>query len=116
MSDTLYGTDDEKLDDAHKRIERIMRLRGVSGYFVIALGDQNREHVAFHGKTFLEADLDHESIAFQTNMNPSAISQEQAINTLNELSEIGSSAHKISLGIQKFAKHFEKIIKDKLKK
>jgi hypothetical protein len=114
MSDTLYGTDTEKLDDANKRIQRIMKLRGVSGYFVISLGDKSREHIAFHGKTFLDADLDNESIAFQTNMDPRAVSPDQGVNTIRELSEIANSAHKISLGIQKFAKHFEKIMKDKL--
>ena len=116
MSDTLYGTDTEKLDDAIKRIKRIMRLRGVSGFVVIAIGDQNREHIAFDGKTFLEAEIDQESINFQTHLDPRSVTEEQGIDTIKELGEIGNSTHRISLGIQKFVKHFEKIMKGKQKR
>jgi len=110
----MYGTDKEKITDAAKRMERIMRLRGVSGYFVIAKGEESSEHITLGDNQMIQPEMDNDSIGFIINLNPKLITREQAVYKIREIGEIGSSANRIQIGIKKFAGHFEKILKAKL--
>jgi len=112
MSNTNYATDKEKVDDAMMRIERIMRLRGVSGYVVITSSRETNEHFRLNDDSFIKYKKHSDSMAFMVEMDSRKINPDQAMKTIEELSHAGESAKKVGLAIEQFINVFA----DRLKK
>ena len=116
MADTTYATDQEKLDDAIKRIERIMRLRGVSGFAVVTIGDKSKDHFTLGDQTIIQTKRDKDAVMFMANFNSKTQTIDQATKTLNELAEIGGKVYPIAQSVEKFLKHLPGMLKSQFKK
>ena len=113
MSDTIYGTDKEKVDDAMMRIERIMRLRGISGHVVIASGKESKDLFRLADESFITHNKDARSMLFIVEMNLKKINPVAAMKTIEEFSSIGEKSSKIGLAIEKFMEAFAGQLKKK---
>lgn len=110
-SNTTYSTDKEKVDDAMMRIQRIMRLRGVSGHVIITSGDECQEHFRLANDSFLTHEKNESSRLFAVEMNPKKVTRDVAIKTMKEIDNIGRESFKLGESIKAFMAAFS----DKLK-
>ena len=95
------------------RCQRIMRLRGVSGFLVITSGKVQKEHFQLNDDSFIKHKKDENSMLFMVEINRSEINPDQAMKTVEELSRTGQAAKQIGLAIERFMEAFADQLKTK---